>query len=400
MPADSATRGQQALRSANRALLLGVLREGPASRAALARATRLSSTTVSSLVAELAGAGVVEIADGSGAGTAGGRTGRPGRLVRLAPDRGVVMGLDLSYDGVRGAVGDFDHRVLAESERLFPAPLEADAEDVGPLAGLVEGVVSEAVAASGVPVERLARVVVGVPGVVDPVTASAVSTRAPWWSGVTVAKVVTETLGRDLPVSVENDADLLTVGEAQHGAAQGMADVLGLDASSGVGLGVLLDGRLHRGFRGGAGEIGHVQVVEGGGFCVCGNRGCLETVASLDHVLGELRAVHGEAARTREDLERLVGRGDRAAVRAVSDAGALIGKVVADACTLLAPQAVVVSGSLAAGGTVLSDAVQAAVQRYTTPRSGHPVRVLQNSLGDRAVVLGALALAAEAAMTL
>ncbi|NHC44503.1 ROK family transcriptional regulator [Motilibacter aurantiacus] len=398
MPTDSATRGQQALRSANRALLLSVLREGPASRAALARATRLSSTTVSSLVAELAGAGVVEVGDGA-AGTGAGRTGRPGRLVRLAPDRGVVMGLDLSYDGVRGAVGDLDHRVLAEAERLFPRLPEADEEDLGPLGGLVAEVVAEAVAAAGVPVERLARVVVGVPGVVDPLTASAVSTRAPWWSGVTVSKVIGEALGRELPVSVENDADLLTVGEAQHGAARGMGDVLGLDASSGVGLGLLLDGRLHRGFRGGAGEIGHVQVVEGGGFCVCGNRGCLETVASLDHVLGELRPVHGERAGTREDLERLVSSGDRAAVRAVSDAGALIGKVVADACTLLAPQAVVVSGSLAAGGPVLCEAVRTAVARHTTPRSGHPVQVLQNSLGDRAVVLGALALAAEDATT-
>ncbi|GLY29170.1 transcriptional regulator [Kineosporia sp. NBRC 101731] len=381
----SGSRGLGALRSRNRRRLLDLLREhGEVSRADLARLTDLSATTVSSLIAELSDEGVVTEAGLDDRRP--GRTGRPGRLVQLVGGRGLVVALDIGHDLVRAAVCDLSGAVV--SERVWTVDVDADdcliriAELVNELADTTAG-----------GRDRVSRLVVAVPGVVETGSGHVVSARMPNWQRLAPGPVLATATG--LPTFVENDADLCALGERAFGAALGLNDILHVVASTGIGVGLVLGGRLYRGSNGGAGELGHVQVSEFGDLCRCGNRGCLESQASLDAVLRALRVVHPQA-RAAPDLARLVAAGDRAAIRAVSDAGTAIGKSVATLCNVLAPQAVVVGGDLAGGGTHLADAVRDAVERYTKPLTADRISVLPAELGHRAAVLGAVVTAVEA----
>ena len=385
-----AERGLTALRSANRRRLLDVLRDrGEVSRAELARLTSLSGTTVSSLVAELTDEGrVAEVGrDDRGAG----RTGRPGRLVRLVGERSLVVGLALGPDVVRTAVCDLAGAVLAQ--RTEAVDVDQDGADaLRQTARLVSTVIADA----GVDRGRVSRLVAGVPGVVDTSTGHVVSDRMPRWGLIDPRPVLAAATG--LPTVLENDADLCALGEHAFGAARGLTDVVHVKASAGIGVGLVLGGQLYRGAHGGAGELGHVQVLEHGDLCVCGNRGCLETTAALGPVLAALRVVHPHV-RTADDLAALVAAHDRAAIRAVTDAGTAIGRTVAGLCNVLAPQAVVVGGDLAGTSAHLADAVRDAVERYTKPRTAGRISVLSGELGQGAAVLGAVAsaVAAEAA---
>ena len=125
----------------------------------------------------------------------------------------------------------------------------------------------------------------------------------PGWAGLNAADELSERL--EMPVAVDNDANLGALAEVSFGAGRGLTDVIYVMVSSGIGAGIVLGGRLHRGATGLAGELGHVLVRPDGAVCRCGNRGCLETVASTDALLDLLRPTHG-ADLTVRDLVELV----------------------------------------------------------------------------------------------
>ena len=176
----------------------------------------------------------------------------------------------------------------------------------------------------------------------------------------------------DLPVTVDNDANLGALAEVSLGAARGLTDVIYVMVSSGIGSGLILGGRLHRGATGFAGELGHVYVVEKGAVCRCGNRGCLETVASTDALLELLRPTHGPGFTLAQMIE-LLAAGDRAANRVVYDGGRAIGRVLAGFISLLDPQAIILGGELSAAGEPLLNGIRDAIDRYAMP--GSPARV-------------------------
>ena len=160
--------------------------------------------------------------------------------------------------------------------------------------------------------------------------------------------------------------------------------------SSGLGAGLVLDGRLYHGATGIAGELGHVQVRPEGAVCRCGSRGCLETVASTGALLSLLRPTHGPGLTQRAMLD-LVAAGDLAARRVINDAGRAVGRAVADLCNFLNPAAIIVGGDLSVAGDALLDGVREEIDRYSLPGAAAAVEVKAGILGERAEVLGALA---------
>jgi predicted NBD/HSP70 family sugar kinase len=194
-----------------------------------------------------------------------------------------------------------------------------------------------------------------------------------------------------MPVAVDNDANLGALAEVQMGAARGLTDVIYVMVSAGIGSGLILGGRLHRGATGFAGELGHVFVVEKGAVCRCGNRGCLETVASSDALLALLRPSHGPELNVAQMLE-LAASGDRAAYRVVYDGGRAVGRVLAGFIACLDPQAIIVGGELSPAGEPLLTGIRDTIDRYAMPGAAGRVEVRAGVLGDRAEVLGALAL--------
>jgi predicted NBD/HSP70 family sugar kinase/biotin operon repressor len=372
------------LRSSNLRAVTSLLgSSGPQSRADLARGSGLSRTTVSSLVSELLAAGIViETAD-RGTPYKGG-SGRPPLLVALALRPGGVAGVDIGHRHVRVAVSDRSARILAEVE------MDTDADPQGTATlDLAAELVRQAAGRAGIPVADLLTVGLCVPGPIDRRSARVDHAVLPGWHELAPADELRERLG--IPVVADNDANLGAIAEHQHGAAKGVADVLYIKLASGVGAGLVLGGRLHRGVAGLAGEIGHVLARDHGDVCRCGSRGCLETEVSTRRLLGLLRPVYDDGL----DLAGLLAldaRGDTAVRRVLTDAGHTVGRVLAGLCTTLNPAMVVVGGSLGASPTLV-EAIRAGLDRFAHPEAAASVQVVSGHFGSRAELMGALALA-------
>lgn len=372
------------LRATNRRALLATLAtRGPTSRAELARATGLSRTTVSSLVAEL-------IADGRAAETSlrarphKGGSGRPPVLVTLTAAAGVVAGVDVGHRHVRVALADRAGQVLAERA----ATVDVDGQGAATLDHAAE-LVRDLLRESGVEPSQLQAAGMCVPAPVDRRSARIRTDILPGWRELRPAAELSDRL--DVPVFADNDANIGALAEVGHGAARGLCDLVYVKVASGLGAGIVLGNRLHRGATGIAGEIGHVQVGEDGAVCRCGNRGCLETLVAAPVLLDLLQPAYDEPLTTERILE-LEHAGEAGVRRVLSDAGRTIGRALGDLCNSLNPEAVVLGGSLGPS-PALTEGVRAAIDRYAQPAAAAAVRVVPGQLGDRAEVVGAIALA-------
>jgi predicted NBD/HSP70 family sugar kinase/biotin operon repressor len=370
------------LRAANRRGVLGVLAtEGPTSRAQLGRATGLSRTTVSNLVQELIEAGqVIETTD-RGRPHKGG-SGRPPVMVALAAPSGGVAGVDIGHRHLRVAIADRSGQVLAEDQ----ASLDVDGHG-GQTLARAAAMVSALLVRSGL--ERLHGAGMCLPAPIDRRSSRISSGILPGWRDLVPADVLERELG--VPVTVDNDANLGALAELHHGAARGISDLVYLKVASGLGAGIVLGGRLHRGATGIAGEIGHVQIREDGHVCRCGNRGCLETEVAIPQLLALLQPAYDEPLDARR-LQALDEEGDAGVRRVLSDAGSTMGRALADLCNSLNPEQVVIGGPLGAAPSLLQG-VRTAMDRYAQPNTAAALRVVSGELADQAEVRGAIALA-------
>ena len=373
------------LRRLNRRRVINALRQdGLISRAEIARRTGLSRSTVSSLVSELQSDGLVVEREEPGAAH-GEQGGRPPILLSFDRSAGAALGIDFGHSHVRVAVSDLSSNILAERA----APMDIDHAAHEGLDVALE-LIGEALAEAGIEPAHVIGAGLGLPGPVDQ-TDGVIGSSAilPGWVGVAAGEEMRRRL--DLPVSVDNDANLGALAELTHGAGRGATEMVYLKVSSGIGAGLILGGRLYRGAGGVAGELGHVLVDPEGAVCRCGNRGCLETAASTGALLEMLRRSHGEL--TVAEMLRLAHEGDLGCRRVIADAGRVVGSAAAFVFNLLNPQRLVVGGDLAEAGDLLLDGVRESVRLAALPAAAETATVVAGVLGERAQVLGALALA-------
>ncbi|HEY9440641.1 MAG TPA: ROK family transcriptional regulator [Streptomyces sp.] len=351
---------------------------GSLTQAEIARGTGLSAATVSNIVRELKDGGTVDVTPTSAGG-------RRARSVSLSGDAGVVVGVDFGHTHLRVAVGNLAHQVLAEESE----PLDVDASSADGF-GRAEHLVNRLIETTGTTPGKVIGVGLGVPGPIDVVSGTLGSTAIlPGWSGINPSDELASRLG--VPVYVDNDANLGALGELVWGSGRGVKDLAYIKVASGVGAGLVIDGRIYRGPGGTAGEIGHITLDESGPVCRCGNRGCLETFTAARYVLPLLRPSHGPDL-TMERVVQLAREGDPGCRRVVGDVGRHIGSGVANLCNLLNPSRVVLGGSLAEAGELVLGPIRDSVSRYSIPSAARHLSVLPGALGGRAEVLGALAL--------
>jgi predicted NBD/HSP70 family sugar kinase len=193
-----------------------------------------------------------------------------------------------------------------------------------------------------------------------------------------------------MDVWLSNDANLGALAESTWGGGRDASGLVYLKLATGIGAGVVLDGRLFEGAGGTAGEIGHTSLDETGDICRCGSRGCLETYASGTAIAGLLSRSLGEPLTLDDVLARAV-EGDPGCRRALADAGRHIGAAVADLCNLINPERIVVGGSMAVAGDVLLDPLREAVGLRAIPSAAEDVEIVLGELGERAELLGAVA---------
>jgi predicted NBD/HSP70 family sugar kinase len=369
-----------------RARVVGVLAEaGAVSRADLARRASLAPSTVSAVVNDLQAAGlVVEPAEPVHPPERP-SLGRPPVLIALHRRAGVVAGIDFGKRHLRMAISDLSHTLLAERHRALDADLPA--REAISLAKLM---FDDALDEAGVRRAELVGVGMGLPGPVHrPSGQLGNSTILPGWVDIRAEDAVAKALGRT--VQVENDANLGALGEWMWGAGRGADHMAYVKAATGIGAGFIVAGQPYVGAGGTAGEIGHTVVDPSGPICRCGNRGCLETLAGAPAVLSSLRDVHGDGL-TLLDAVAFALKGDAGCTRAIADAGSAIGTAVATLCNLLNPQRIVVGGDLGAAGELLLHPLRESLRRGAIRSAADDVKVVQGELGERAEVLGAVAL--------
>ncbi|WP_326836855.1 ROK family protein [Amycolatopsis rhabdoformis] len=368
-------------------VLFALSRYGPMSRARLREVTGRSRTSVWSVVSDLVAEGSV-VEDLPDPNARASHSGRPPGLLRLPGTADAVVGVDFGRTHIRAALADLSGRILAERQVLMQVD-DFAAESLSAAAKLVTELADEAGIDRGV----VRQVVVGLPAPVNRATGSITLGRVlNNWAGVVPATELEERIG--IPVWLENNANLGALAEAWEGVAAGIDDVLYVKVSSGIGAGLVLNGKLYKGAAGIAGEIGHVLVDEDGPLCWCGSRGCLDTLASGRRIIELLQPTRSEPL-TLERVGRLVRDGEPLACRIVSDAGRTLGRAIADLCASLNPGAVVLGGLVSAAGDTLADAVGESLRRYAQPAITDGLQLLRSSLGTRAEVVGAVTFALD-----
>lgn len=382
------------MRELNRSLVLDLLKQdGPLSRADLARETSLAKPTISAIVEDLVGDGLVREV-GMGSAAAGG--GRPPML--LAFDErsqffvGVQVGVRRTNLVVADALGD-------ELERREIVTPDGPAEDaVRTIARLVE----ELVAASGVDRGRLAAVGVCVPGLVDSRTGVCLLAPNLGWQRVPVRDLLSEEL--EVPAFVVNTADAAIVVETVGGAAEGAENVVLLYVGRGVGGAVISDGQLYHGSFGLVGEIGHCHVPGATVRCSCGKVGCLEALADGPAIAraasaglssGRESQLAGLEDITAVEVAAAAAEGDELATEVLAEAGRALGLAASWLVNLFNPEVLLVGGGVAGAGPALLDPLEAAVHEHTLPQASGRVAIRPWTLGRDAGVRGAVLVALQ-----
>lgn len=372
--------------SNERAILHDLLSQGPSTQSELARRTKLSNGSVSSIVRSLRDRGLVATSDTVSSG-------RKATLVTpQVSTRRVAVGIDLGRSHIGLVIAKPGREILAEHRTRLEhgTPAEQSLRQVREL--LTEHLTK---------LERtdddIVDVVVSVPGPINRRTGKvADGTILPEWVGRS-AEDVSAVLGLD--VEICNDADAGAIAERTWGTASGVDDFLYVKIATGIGAGVFMRGSNYTGGFGIAGEIGHSTVDPSGSHCRCGNRGCLETVASVPVVLQHLSDALGRDV-TREELNELAATRHRASVRVIQDAGLALGQSIAMAANMLGTDLVVLGGPLSETGEVLLDAVRDGFSRFAIAPVAEATKVELSDLGEGASARGAAAIAFERGDTL
>jgi len=365
-----------------------------ASRIELARLTGLPRTTVIAAVASLVRRGVLVEHEDPGGGPR--PVGRPASVVRLADPAGPVAVIVFGHSAASIGVCDYTGTVLArhpiEGARTddLGAVLAAAKATIGGLAG-----VRPSIGVVGIPLPfQRGRGALALRRLTPSMLATFPNLQPlPEWLLTDPSRAFAEALG--IPVIAENDANLAALGETISGAGRGHRGVVCVTVKDGIGAGLVLDGRLHRGTTGLAGEIAHVSVRDDGPLCLCGNRGCLATVyRNGPQLIDEIQTAYGLPI-TFEDMQSLAAHGDTGVRRILTDLGRTIGRPLADLAVLLNPDAIVIDGALGPAARYVVDGVREAVDRHAPPMISEALVVRPGTLGDNAQLLGAVALARE-----
>jgi predicted NBD/HSP70 family sugar kinase len=358
---------------------------GPVSRAQLARDSGLSKPTVSQALQTLERARLVREA-----GRSSGGKGPTAVLYEMNPRAGWIVGIDVGRSYLRAAIADLAGDPVARRDE----PARARSAD-----SLIRqiGDISHALAAeAGIRWRQVTFAVVGSPGVFEPARGQvALAHNLPGWGRQGLAEALQEELGTN--VGFENDVNLATIGERWKGLGKDVANFVYLHIGTGVGMGLVLNGHLHRGSVGAAGEIGYMPLAAADPHDPTNRRrGALESAIGASGVVATARRMGMRPPLTPKKVFAAARRGDGTAGRVVQAVAEGIALAIAAVVPVVDPELVVLGGGIGSNG----DLLVAPVERELRALSPFSPRIEASPLGDEATVLGAIAMAREAAQDL
>jgi glucokinase-like ROK family protein len=389
------TGDQTLVREINLSIILNCLREtSPLSRAQMAEITGLNKTTVSSLVSELIARQFVrEIGFDSSGG------GRPAVLLELNPGAGCIIGMEIGVDFILTILTDFKAQILWRHREDID-----QAEGQEAILARAFDIVRQALRAGELTHSPVLGIGVGVPGLVDISSGTLLFAPNLKWHDVPLHEVLSQEF--DVPIFVDNEANLAALGERYFGAAQDSKDFVYLSIGVGLGGGIVLNGQLYRGIGGYAGEIGHTTIMSDGERCNCGNRGCWETLVSQTAVVNRVRKAlaTGNASLVSQlvkgRLERIsipviveaAELGDKVARQALEDTGAYLGIGIANLINALNPELIIFGGIVSLASSYLLPAIEKALKERSLIWPRRMAKVMASSHGPEACVMGGVAL--------
>ena len=370
------------IRNINRQIVLNYVRErSPISRAEIAHEIALQRSTVSLIVNELMGEGLVEEVEGESTG------GRPPYLLRLRAAGPVAVGVDLGTTQTVIATCDLGGRVLEQEEFRT----HRDAEQT--LRHITERIRRLKKKSRG----QIEGVGISLPGLVDSETGSALFIPYFKWRDWHVRELVEEATG--LPAVVDNDANAAALAELWFGRPEvrEVRNFVMILVEEGLGTGIVFDGQIYRGELGAAGEFGHMTIGEDAPIsCASGSRDCWEAFACERTALARYEKLsHGEGSRRRLTFPQLIDlafEGDRAALTALSRTAHYLGVGIGNMIKGLSPQAVIVGGRISRAWPLIAADLKKAVTESSLCRGLPTPRIDVSSLGEQPRLMGALSL--------
>jgi len=370
--------------SASPGALLRHVRKGRArSRAELVALTGASRNTISARVDQLIEANLLE-EGGRGWSTGG----RPPTILQFNSRAGCVLAVDLGVTSVDVAVTDLSAQVLA----TVGHPIDI-ADGPGPVLAEVDRLAQKVLADAGLTPADVRAVGVGVPGPVEFSTGR--PSHPPIMPGWHDHPIPGAFARYECPVYVDNDVNVMALGEL--GVADSADDVLVVKVGTGIGCGVIVEGRVYRGAQGSAGDIGHIYVAQPDGrtvVCRCGNENCLEAIAGGGALFRDALAAGLQVTSTRQVIE-LANHGDGAAVELVRNSGRTIGTVLAALVNFFNPHRIVMTGGVAQAGLPLLAGIRETVYRRSMPLAARSLEISVSDAPEMSGRIGAALMAIE-----
>lgn len=371
-------------RSAHGGDLFQLLRDGlPRTRAELASMTGLARSTIVARIDALLQSGMITAADESKS-----TGGRPSARVVFNPNARIVVAVSLGATHCIVAVTNLDGEVLAR-RKLSVAISRPPATVLRDVLNEMQDLLS----ALGPDAPALAGVGIGLPGPVEHATGRPIRPPImPGWDGFDVVGQVRQVF--DVLVLVDNEVNLMALGE-RSARWRDHENMIFVKVATGVGGGIIANGQLQRGAQGSSGDLGHVQVPQGGNvICHCGNTGCLEALVGAGAIVQKL-STQGIDVRSGADVVDLASEGHPQAIAVLRDAGRDLGSVLATCVNLLNPSVIVIGGSTASGSDYLLAGVREVVYKRSLPLATAHLTVVPSASADEAGVVGAATMVIE-----
>jgi glucokinase-like ROK family protein len=335
--------------------------------------------------------------------------GRRSKTFSLNGKLGLVAGVDIGATSIDLSIADFSGRQLvrySEPATVIDGPIKI----LGRACSLLEKMLQE----NNLGAEKLNGIGIGVPGPVDFSAGTLVSPPImPGWDRYPIIQTVQQWFP-SANVVVDNDVNVMALGEIYQGAGKGVDNLIFIKIGTGIGAGIICEGKIYRGTNGCAGDIGHIGVNKSGPLCHCGNKGCLEAVAA-GPAIAERSLVAAQAGKSpillkhyekngktlrAEDVGDAAREGDALAIEVIRESGQFIGDVLAGLVNFYNPGMIVIVGGVSNLGNLLLSSIRQTVLHRSLPLATRDLHIVFSEIGPDAGVIGAVNLAMDYMFTL
>jgi glucokinase-like ROK family protein len=335
--------------------------------------------------------------------------GRRSKKFRLNGNFGLVAGIDIGATSIDLAIADFSSKLLvrySEPASVKDGPIRI----LGRVCSLLEKMLKD----NGLRSDKLNGIGIGVPGPVDFSVGNLVSPPImPGWDRYPIVQTIQQWFPTS-SVVVDNDVNVMALGEIYRGAGRDVDNLIFVKIGTGIGAGIVCEGKIYRGSSGCAGDIGHIGVDKTGPLCHCGNKGCLEAVAAGPAIAG-LSLIAAQAGKSpillkhyekngnilrAEDVGNASREGDALAIEVIRESGQFVGDVLAGLVNFFNPGMIVIGGGVSNLGDLLLSSIRQTVLRRSLPLATRDLLIVFSEIGPDAGVIGAINLAMDNLFTL